>query len=284
AAGGQRAEEDLAGVERVHPDPVAEEGAAALAPGGVDGDDGDADLVLLVEPETAQQLVGQRRLARAAGPGDAEDGHAPPRRPAEFVEPVLRHRLALQRRDQPGQRPLVPGEDVLQGGNSAQVGDGVDVAGGDHRVDHPGQAEALPVLRGEDLGDAVALQLLDLARHDGAPAAAVDLDVAGAPGPQLVDQVLEVLDVAALVGRHRHALHVLLEGGDENLLHRPVVAQMDDLGALRLQDAAHDVDRGVVPVEQAGGGDEAHRVGGNVEGRSHGHNLKYSWKSYYLST
>jgi gamma-glutamyltranspeptidase / glutathione hydrolase len=36
------------------------------------------------------------------------------------------------------------------------------------------------------------------------------------------------------------------------------VAQVDHLGALRLDQPAHDVDGGVVAVEQAGGGDEAH--------------------------
>ena len=60
-------------VDGVHPDAVAEQGPAALAPGRVDGQDGDAQLVLLVEAEAADQLVGQRRLARAAGAGDAED-------------------------------------------------------------------------------------------------------------------------------------------------------------------------------------------------------------------
>ena len=44
------------------------------------------------------------------------------------------------------------------------------------------------------------------------------------------------------------------------------MAEVDHLGAGGLQDAAHDVDRGVVAVEQRGGGDEAHLVGGFVGG------------------
>jgi hypothetical protein len=51
------------------------------------------------------------------------------------------------------------------------------------------------------------------------------------------------------------------------------VPEVDDLGALTLQDPPHDVDRGVVPVEQARRGDESNRVGGQVQGgrslRSH---------------
>jgi hypothetical protein len=45
------------------------------------------------------------------------------------------------------------------------------------------------------------------------------------------------------------------------------VAQVDHLGAHALQDAPHDVDGGVVAVEQAGGGDEAHLVRGAVVGQ-----------------
>ena len=41
-------------------DPVAQQGAAALAAGRVDGDHGDAELVLLVDAEAAYELVGQR--------------------------------------------------------------------------------------------------------------------------------------------------------------------------------------------------------------------------------
>ena len=74
-AGGQRAEEHLRAVERVHPDAVAQQRTAAAPPGGVDGDDRDAHLVGLVETEATQQFVGERRLAGTAGAGDAHDGH-----------------------------------------------------------------------------------------------------------------------------------------------------------------------------------------------------------------
>jgi hypothetical protein len=75
-----------------------------------------------------------------------------------------------------------------------------------------------------------------------------------------IHHVLEVLDVAALVGGDGDALHVLLQRRRDDLLDRAVVAEVDHLGAGRLQDAPHDVDRGVVAVEQRGGGDEAHLV------------------------
>ena len=84
-------------------------------------------------------------------------------------------------------------------------------------------------------------------------------------GPQPVDQVPEVLDVAALVGADGHALDVLVDRGPDHLVDRAVVAEVDDLGPLGLQEPAHDVDGGVVAVEEAGRGDEADRVVGPVE-------------------
>jgi hypothetical protein len=74
---GHRPEEDLRRVDRVHADAVAQQGATGPAAGGIDGEDGDPDLVLLVEAEAEHQLVGERRLARATGAGDAQDRDAP---------------------------------------------------------------------------------------------------------------------------------------------------------------------------------------------------------------
>ncbi len=90
AARRERAEEDAIAVEAVHPDPVAEQRAAALAPRRVDGDDGDPQLVLLVGAEAAHQLVGERGLARAAGAGDAEELGARRRRDRDSRTPATK--------------------------------------------------------------------------------------------------------------------------------------------------------------------------------------------------
>ncbi len=124
----------------------------------------------------------------------------------------------------------------------------------------PSRPIVAAVLGGEDLGHAVGLELGDLARDDHPAAAAEDLDVLGAAFLEQVDHVLEELDVAALVGRDRDALGVLLDGGVDDLVHRAVVAEVDHLGAVRLQDAAHDVDGRIVAVEERRRGDEAHLV------------------------
>ncbi len=101
------------------------------------------------------------------------------------------------------------------------------------------------------------MQFLDLARHDYAAAPAEYLDARSAAFTQQVDGVLEVFDVAALIRGHGDALHVFLDGGRYDLVDRPVMAEVNDFDPARLQDAAHDVDRGVMAVEQAGCGDEA---------------------------
>ncbi|GAA2856990.1 hypothetical protein GCM10020220_052790 [Nonomuraea rubra] len=70
--------------------------------------------------------------------------------------------------------------------------------------------------------------------------------------------------MAALVGADRHTLDVLLDGRGDDLVHRTVVPEVDDLGPLGLEDAPHDVDRRVVPVEQGCCGHEAYWVGRDV--------------------
>ncbi len=132
----------------------------------------------------------------------------------------------------------------------------VDVALGDHQPDHSREAHLLAVLGREDARNTVVVQVLDLARHDDAAAAAVDADVRAAALTQQVEHVPEELDVPALVARHRDALHVFLHGRGHDLLDRAVVAEVDDLGAHALQDAPHDVDAGVMAVEKRRRGDE----------------------------
>ena len=105
----------------------------------------------------------------------------------------------------------------------------------------------------------------DLLGHDDAAAAAVDADVAGALGGQAVREVGEVLDVAALIGRHRDRDRVLLEHRLHDVVDAAVVPEVDDLGTLRLEDAPHDVDRRVVTVEEARRGHDAHGMRRNVQ-------------------
>ncbi len=81
---------------------------------------------------------------------------------------------------------------------------------------------------------------------------------------QAVDQILEVLDVAALVGGHGDPLHVLVDDRRDDFVDRTVVTEMDHLHPTSLEDPAHDVDRRVVTVEQTGGRDEPNGVIGDT--------------------
>ncbi len=112
------------------------------------------------------------------------------------------------------------------------------------------------------------MQIRDFFRHDHAATAAEYLDVCAAAFFQQVDHVLEIFDMAALVTGDRDALRVLLQCGGNDLIDRAVVSEMDHFGAIGHQNAAHDVDRGVMTVEQRCGGDEAHLVGGLVFGQA----------------
>ena len=105
------------------------------------------------------------------------------------------------------------------------------------------------------------MQVGDFVGDDNAAAAAEHLDVGAAALAQQVDHIYEMFDVPALVAGDGDALHVLGQGRGDDLVNRAVVPQVHDLGAVRLQDAAHDVDRGVMAVEQRCGGHEAHFIG-----------------------
>ena len=255
AAGGQRPEVDAVAVQGIHPDAVTEQRAATLASRRVDGEHGDAELVLLVGAEPADELVGERALAGAAGAGDAEQrdvrrlGRVADGLAERVVEPAR-----LRAGDGPGDRVAVSGQHRfgICWGEVPQVV----VASLDDLIDHPRETETLTVLGRED-GDPGLPQPGDLLRHDHAATTAEDLDVIGTLLAQRLDEVLEELDVPALVGAHCHALDVLLQGCGDDLADRAVVPEVDDLRALRLQDAPHDVDARVVPVEQRGRRDEA---------------------------
>ncbi len=76
--------------------------------------------------------------------------------------------------------------------------------------------------------------------------------------------VLQVLEVPTLVAGQGDALDILLDGAVDDLAHRAVVTKVDDLGARGLKQPPHDVDRGVVAVEQRGRRHQAHVMDGAV--------------------
>ena len=221
--------------------------------------------IVLVEAQAADQLVGQAGLAGAAGAGDAEHrrlrapGRAARSSPSSSASALPFSSAGDELRQgapaPPRRAPRIAASVV------GACGDRSTVAAHHHLADHsrPGPCAGRP--RG-----------CRCARRRRPAARAISAGTITPPPPpktwmcspprcaQQVDHVLEVLDVAALVGADRDALHVFLQRRGDDLVDRAVVAEVDHLGAHALQDAAHDVDRRVVAVEQRRGGDEAHLV------------------------
>ena len=183
-------------------------------------------------------------------------------RPLELAAQLVAELPGLGRGDRAGHCGALAGDDGGRGGGV--LGPQVGVAGLHDLVDHARQTQPLTVLRAEDR-DAGGPQPLDLGRDDDAAPAADDLHVARAALAEQLHEVLEVLDVPALVGADRHALHVLLDRRVDDLLDAAVVPEVHDLGPLGLHDPPHDVDRRVVAVEQGRRRDDAHRVLGHVQ-------------------
>ncbi len=77
---------------------------------------------------------------------------------------------------------------------------------------------------------------------------------------QHVHHIGEILVVAALVGAHRHGVRVFLDGRTDDVGYAAVMSEVDDLRAMGLQQPADHVDRGVMAVEQRGGGHESQRT------------------------
>ncbi len=154
---------------------------------------------------------------------------------------------------------------ALNGGHIFRcVGGQILVAAHHHLANHPGQAHALAVFRAEDAGHAIGLQLTDFRRNNDATATTKHLNVGAAARFQQVHHVLEILDVPPLVRTDGDALRILLQRRRHDFIHAAVVTQVNHLGAHALQNAAHDVDRRIMAVKQAGGRDKAHLVHGSI--------------------
>lgn len=64
-----------------------------------------------------------------------------------------------------------------------------------------------------------------------------------------------------LVTGNGNAMHIFFYGTFYNLMHAAVVAQVDDLRTLALQNTPHDIDGGIVAVKQTGGGNNSYFFG-----------------------
>ena len=77
---------------------------------------------------------------------------------------------------------------------------------------------------------------------------------------QFVDQILKVFDVPTLIRTDRDSVCVFLHRRLNDLLHRAVMGEVNDLYTASLQDSAHDIYCRIVAIEEACGGDKSERV------------------------
>jgi len=249
----------------VHPDPVAEEGPAGASARGVDGDDGDR--VIRSSDEIApDELIHEARLAGAPGSGDAEHRDGGRGETGGELLPKAAGGLGviLGHGDELGNAIGLVGRE--RGDGTVPVArPGGKVALREEVVDHPLEAEASAVVRGVDAGDSRGMEGLHLFGENGASSSSEDLDV-GPAVPKELDKIAEILDVPALVTRDGNSLDVLLDGAVHDVGHGAVVAEVDHLRSGGLKDASHDIDGGVVPVEQGRRGDEPDGMGGLIDG------------------
>ena len=211
-------------------------------------------------PEPPDDFVREGGFPGAAGSGQADDG-APAACLCTLFDVLAEPRpglAELERRDDARQRAVVARLEPVQ--TSGQRTGKVEVGPPEHVVDHALQAQLLAVFGRVDARDAVVVEFPNFLRHDDAAAAAEDLDVRRPSLREKIDHVLEELDVPALVGADRDAVGILLNGRRYHLVDRAVMAEVNDFSARRLKDSPHDVDRGIMAVEQAGGRHETQRT------------------------
>ncbi len=148
-------------------------------------------------------------------------------------------------------------------------------------LDHGDQTQVHAVVGVIDAFDAVGFEFLDLLRRDRSAATGEDADVRGIALFEHVDHVFEVFNMAALIRTQRDRVGVFLQRGAHDIFDAAVVAQVHDLGTVCLDQPAHDVDRRVVAVEQAGGRDKAQRR--SLDGRIVGDN-GLGWRTHDRSS
>ncbi len=230
-------------------------------------------LVGEVAKEAPHQLVGQRTLAGAAGAGDAEDRHGRDPLFQVLTQRVEIRRLFLQRqlcrRDQAGHGFCILLADPCR--IFLELFRCGEVALPELVVDHSLQAQLASVLRGENLADAVVVELLDLVWDDDPATSAEDFDMRCISLLEQVVDVFEKLKVPALVGADGDPLGIFVDGRRDDLVRRAIVSEMHDLGTGVLQQAAHDVDRNVMTVVKTGRGYETDWMLWLIRRTFHGH-------------
>ncbi len=93
------------------------------------------------------------------------------------------------------------------------------------------------------------MKFLNLIRQNGATATAKYPDMTTTILFQEILHVFKKFHMTTLVTGNGNALYIFLYGRFYNLLHRPVMAKVDDLGAFALHNAAHNINCSIMTVK-----------------------------------
>ncbi len=141
-------------------------------------------------------------------------------------------------------------------------GEQIAVSAHHHIADHADESETTAIFDRIDLVDALAVEGGDLFVGDGAATAAKDGEVRASAFGEKLHHISEILHVSALIGRHGDAVGIFFDGSGDDFGDGSVMSEVDDFGSFGLKDAAHDIDGGVVSIEEAGCCDKAQALGG----------------------
>src|SRR5687768_17271864 len=93
---------------------------------------------------------------------------------------------------------------------------------------------------------------------DGSPAATEYFNVPAAVVVEQVFHVFEKFNMPPPVGSDGNTMNIFLNGTFYYFPYTSVMAQMNDLRTFALQDAPHDIDGGVMSIEQGGSGNDSY--------------------------
>ena len=119
-----------------------------------------------------------------------------------------------------------------------------------HVANHANQSHQAAIFYGVNAFHTRGVQCFDFAIGNRAAAAAEHPDVTAAALLQQLHHELEELDVPTLIGANRDRLRIFFNRGFDNFFHAAVVAKVNDFCTFLLQNPPHDVDRGIMSIEQ----------------------------------
>ena len=240
-------------VDTIHANSIAQQGATCFSFRWVDGNDGQFFLGE-IRQEPAHQLIHQTTFARTAGTGYSQNrGFDRLGLAAQIIQNcfVLIGVIFCRRyQSRDIQFGLYTSIQFLFFALKMRTRG---VIGLHHQIiDHALQSHGTSIVGRINPCDAIIHEFFDFFWQNHTATTTKNLDMFGAAGLQQIEHVFEVLVMTALIARHCDGIGIFLNGCFYHLLHTAIVTQVNHLATGGLNDAAHNVDGGIVTIEQAG--------------------------------